>query len=230
MACHLAQAQHVEALVDGASISATGVVLLKNVGNNAYFLLKPAQPYEAVFEETDRRLIREIGLCWDGRWDEIRDLVGEKVTVHGLVQLEPVSPSYFNGTCIRADSIQQQNGVTLVPKKQIATPPPADLIQFHSRVTFTPHSPKRFTYKSWDAEGRQLTQSDAHISCGLNGPGDVMNCYCPEGFDSTGKGTISFSAAETTDSGVAFAQFEIADPVRGSVRHTVECTRTIHHR
>src|SRR3954453_23010956 len=114
MACHFAQAQHVEALVDGDSISVTGIVLLKNVGNNAYFLLKPAQPYEVVFEKTDRRLIREIGLCWDGQRDGIQALVGQKVTVHAQVQLDPGSPYYFNGTCIRADSIQQQNGVTLV--------------------------------------------------------------------------------------------------------------------
>ena len=230
MACHLAQAQHVGTLVDGTSISVTGFVLLKNVGNNAYFLLKLAQPYEAVFEETDRRLIREIGLCWDGQRDAIQALVGQNVTVHGQVQLEPVSPYYFNGTCIRADSIQQQNGVTLVPKKQIATPLPAELIQFHSLVTFTPHSSKRFKYQTRDAKGRELPQQDAYLSCGLNGAGDVMNCYCPAGFASTGKGTIGFSTTETADSGLAFAQFELADPVHGSVRHTVECTRTSHHR
>ena len=59
------------------------------------------------------RIVQEIGLTLDGQWDALKALVGQQVSVSGVIQLEPTSPYYLNGTLIVAKSIRLANGSVL---------------------------------------------------------------------------------------------------------------------
>ena len=52
-----------------------------------------ARPYMALFENADHRRVQEIGLTLDGQWDALKALVGQKVSVAGVIQLEPSLPT-----------------------------------------------------------------------------------------------------------------------------------------
>jgi hypothetical protein len=214
--------------MDGAPIQLVGTVRLVPRGNNAYIVIKPSQPYTALFDDGDHRRVQEIGLTLDGQWDALKAIVGQKVSASGVIQLEPTSPYYLNGTLIVAKSIRLANGSVLIPKPYKPVELPVNLTRFHSLVTFEPRSSERWTYKTWDDNGHLLPGSQDYLSCGLNGPGDVMNCDCPAGFAFTATGVIRdgrFTKTAAPQDGFDFAQFTIADPVRGSVSKVVECTR-----
>ena len=231
LTCGSSLSQHPRSLIDGAPIQLVGAVGFESRGNNAYIVIKPSQSYTAVFDSTDRRIVREIGLTLDGQWDSLKALVGQTVSVSGVVQLESSSPYYFNGTLIVAKSIRLANGSVLTPKPDNQVELPASLTQFHTLVTFAPRASERWTYKTWDNNDHFLPGSQGYLSCGLNGPGDVMNCYCPDGFAFTAIGTVSaghFTKTEAPQDGFDFAQFSIADPVRHWVSEAVECTRQVH--
>jgi hypothetical protein len=223
VASYSAWSQQLHELVEGAEIKVAGTIRLEQSGNNSYLMIKPDSPYEAVFDSTDRRKVCEIGLSLAGQWDALKPLVGKRVSVSGVVQLEPASPYYFNGTLIIAKSIRLADGSVLTPK--------GSLSQFHVLVTFSPRAWDQFTDQAWDAAGHQLPASQEYLNCRLNGPGDVMNCYCPDGFAFTAKGKMNgsrFFETEAPEAGFDFAQYVIADPVRHFVRVAVECTREAH--
>jgi hypothetical protein len=231
LVCNSSLSQQPRSLTDGAPIHLVGTVGIESSGNNTYIVIKPSQPYTARFDDTDHRRVKEIGLKLDGQGDALKALVGQKVSVSGVVQLEPVSPYYLNGTLIVAKSIRLANGTILTPKPHKPVELPASLTRFHSLVMFAPHAAGRWTYKTWDDSGHVLPGSQDYLSCGLNGPGDVMNCYCPAGFDFTATGTVSdgqFTKTAAPQDGFDFAQFLIADPVRHSISEAVECTRKAH--
>jgi hypothetical protein len=231
LACSSSLSQQPRSLIDGAPIQLVGTVGLELRGNNAYIVIKPGQPYTAQFDDTDHRKVQEIGLTLDGQWDALKALVDQKVSVSGVIQLEPNSPYYLNGTLIEAKSIRLANGTVLIPKPYKAIELPASLIQFHSLVTFAPRASERWTFKTWDDNGNLLSGSQDYLSCSLNGPGDVMNCFCHAGFAFTATGTVRdghFTKTTAPQDGFDFAQFDIADPVRHSVSEAVECTRQVH--
>jgi hypothetical protein len=231
MVCGSSLSQQPPSLVDGAPIQLIGTVGLEPRGNNTYIVIKPGQPYTAVFDNADRRRVMEIGLMLEGQWASLKALVGQKVSVSGVIQLEPTSPYYLNGTLIVAKSIRLANGSVLTPRPYDVAELPASLTQSHSLVTFAPGAADRWTYKTWDNNGHLLPTSQGYLSCRLNGAGDVMNCSCPAGFAFTAKGTISdghFTRTEAPEEGFEFAQFLIEDPVRRSVSEAVECSRQAH--
>lgn len=231
LVCSSSLSQQPRLLVDGAPIEVVGTVGLEAIGNNTYIVIKPAQLYTALFDDTDNRSVKEIGLTLDGQWDALKSLIGQKVSVSGVIQLEPTSPYYLNGTLIVAKSIRLASGTVLTPKPHEPIELPSSLTRFHSVVTFAPRASERWTYRTWDDNGRLLPGSKDYLSCGLNGPGDVMNCYCPAGFVFTATGMVSnghFTKTASPQDGFDFAQFAIADPIRRSITEGVECTRKVH--
>jgi hypothetical protein len=228
LTCCTCPAQQPYKLIDGAAIKLVGTIQLEQRGNNSYLVIQSGKSYEAVFDSDDRRRVREIGISMDGQSKALKALVGQRITVSGVLQLEPVSPYYLNGTLILAKSIRLQNGSVLLPKTEVVVTLPANLTQFQVQVTFSPHASERFTYEAWDSDGHLLPAARDYLSCQLNGPGDVMNCYCADGFAFTGTGEIAgghLSKFEAPQDGFDFAQFAIDDPVRHYVREAVQCTR-----
>jgi hypothetical protein len=215
-------------LIDGKKITVTGTLAVEHRGNNIYLAVKPGHSYEAVFDSADRRVVQEIGVSLQGQYDALHLLAGKKVTVSGKLQLEPTSPYYLNGTLILATVVRLPDGSTLLPQTELEKSPPKNLVQFYAQVTFAPRVRSRWIYAAWNRDGQPLPASAAYLSCALNGPGDVMNCYCADGFSFTGVGEIKdgrFSKVANPPDGFDFAQFEIDEPVRHYVREVVECTR-----
>jgi hypothetical protein len=218
-------------LVDGSPISVEGVLRLEQIGNSHYLVIHTAQAYEAVFDATDSKAVREIQVTLDGQGDALKRAIGQKVLVAGVVVLNEESPYYFNGALIQAKSIRLPGGSVLLPQTTPTPALPQNLTQFHALVTFTPKARDQFTYKAWDASGHFMPSSGVYLSCGLNGPGDVMNCFCPDGFNFTATGTIRdghFIKTNGPQEGVTFAHFGLDEPVRNFFSAAVECTRTAH--
>jgi hypothetical protein len=231
LVCSSSLSQQPRSLIDGLPIQLVGTIGLEPRGNNNYIVIKPSQPYTALFDDTDHRRVNEIGLTLDGQWDALKALVGQKVSVSGVIQLEPTSPYYLNGTLVVAKSIRLANGSVLTPEPYKPIELSASLTRFHTLVTFAPRAFERWTYRTWGDNGHLLPGSQDYLSCRLNGPGDVMNCYCPAGFAFTATGTVSdghFTKTAVPQDGFDFAQFSLADPVRHSISEAVECTRNVH--
>jgi intracellular sulfur oxidation DsrE/DsrF family protein len=55
LVCGSSLSQQQNPLIDGASIQMDGVVALVLRGNNAYIVIKPGQPYAALFDNADHR-------------------------------------------------------------------------------------------------------------------------------------------------------------------------------
>jgi hypothetical protein len=93
LSCSSSLAQQTRSLIDGAHIQLVGTI--EPSGNNAYIVIKPSQPYRAVFDDKDHRRVHEIGLTLEGQRDSLKALIGKKVWVSGVIQLEPTSPLLF---------------------------------------------------------------------------------------------------------------------------------------
>src|SRR6185436_17524048 len=106
--------QQPNTLINGAHIQLVGTVGLEARVNRTFIVIKPGQSYIAVFDDTDQRRVSEIGITLDGQW--LQPLVGQTISVLGVIQLEPASPYYWNGTLIVAESIRLANGTVLTPK------------------------------------------------------------------------------------------------------------------
>ncbi len=225
---HAVSVAQVPRLVDGAAVSVEGVLRLEQIGNNHYLVVQTGHAYEAMFDKTDRKTVSEIQVTLDGQGESLKRAIGQEVLATGVVVLNEESPYYFNGALIQAKSVRLPDGTVLLPQTRPQTKLPGSLTQFHALVTFTPRAREQFTYKAWDATGNLLQSPGAYLSCGLNGPGDVMNCFCPDGFAFTGTGKILqgyFTKTNDPQEGFTFAQFSLPDPVRNSFSAAVECTR-----
>ncbi len=225
--CRPVLAQNLVILNDGATVKLNGKLEVEHQDNKDFLLVKTFQPYLAVFDpKTDQRKVQEVGLSLAGREDELRRHVGQTVWVVGTLQLDGTSPYYYNGTLVLASSVHFASGLTLLPKAETAPgAPSADIIQFHVLVTFHP-KPSHFSYIVTGPDGHPLTPSENYSSCGLNGAGDVMNCFCPDGFIFTGSGKMTgsqFIMSEKAD--MDFAQFEIPENMSGPISKAFECTR-----
>ena len=225
--CHASQTHCLPKLVNGAKIKLTGTVNIERRGNRLFLTVKTGEPYVAIFDgTTDRRQVHEIGLSLVGQESVLKRYVGQRVFVSGTLQLEPVSPYYFNGTLILATSVQLPNGFVLVPKAEaLAKEFPNDFKQFHALVKFSPKS-AHFSYKIWGPDGRLLFPVTGYVSCGLNGPGDVMNCFCANGFTFTRVGRMNgdkFIMIGRPE--MEFAQFGISENLREPVSRVIECTK-----
>jgi hypothetical protein len=175
-------------------------------------MVKTKLPYLAVFDQNDKEDVNEIGLIFTGQDQTIRKHIGEPISVIGRVQLELVSPYYFNGTSIVVATLQLADGSVLKPvQKETEVPIPNEVNQFHALATFSPTT-STFSYKVWSRNGRELTSTASYLSCGLNGAGDAMNCFCPSGFKVTGLGGMNGNRfVRTENPEFEFAQFLIPE-------------------
>ncbi len=218
-------------LIDGKPIKVVGVIALEYAGNHHYLVVRPDHPYEAIFDRTDHRKVSEIGLSLDGQWEAMKILVGHKVTVFGVMQLEPTSPYYLNGTLIVARSIELSDGSLLLPRQRKTEILPQSMKDYFVRVTFRPHNWNQFSFDVRDGRGLNASSTSTYISCSLNGPGDVMNCFCPDNFAFSGTGHFEddrFIRTAEPDADFSFAQFVLPDPVRSSFRSEwIECARVV---
>ena len=220
------RAQQPEKLLDGAHLHLNGTLVMERRGNRSFLMIRTGQEYMAVFDASDTQKVSQIGVTLDGQYESLKKLVGQRVTVDGKLQLEPVSPYYFNGVLLNADSIKPPAGPVLLPKKATAAALPPELKEYSATVIFSAKE-SSFSYKAQNADGTPLTPSWQYLSCGLNGPGDVMNCYCAAKFKPVETGQLKGKVFIPEDAIVDdyFAQFAIPEQVSRSVSRTVKCVR-----
>jgi len=227
-------------LVDKSKIEVSGTLTVERVGNHSFLMIRMEKPYLANFDDGDTRSVPEIGLMLEGRNSLLRKYVGRGVIVDGTVQLEASSPYYFNGTLIKATSVRllSRGGR---PSGNILTPFVADAgagnslshdprspVVYHAEFTFFPKQSK-FTYRAWDAEGNLLRSKFEYLTCALNGPGDVVNCFCAGGYAPTSQGEMRSTKFVVTERAeFEFAQFGIDQSLQHSVSKAVQCTRKDH--
>jgi hypothetical protein len=228
LAADTSNAQQLPRLVDGAHIQLSGNLVVERRVNRQFIMVKKKESYLAVFDTDESREVREIGIELDGRQSELRTLIGKKVSVSGKLQLEPSSPYYFNGVSPDADSVRPEGGPVLLPKAAMAKPPvPNDVKKYQAEVTFSVKN-DAFVFKASSIDGSPLPSGPKYLSCGLNGPGDVMNCYCADGFKPVAMGKMAgktFVKTEPVASDWSFAQFSLPDPANAPVTRAVMCVR-----
>ena len=225
--CVRAQIRKPAELVDGRNINLEGTLRLRRIGNQAFLTIQTRAPYLARFYSGTSREVHEVQIILEGQNDALRKYIGQHVSAAGRLQLEETSSYYFNGTLLLAESVKLSDHSVLTPQKsRSAKQPPITLEKFHARVTFDPKS-NQFTYVVCDSAGRQLSPANGYLSCSLNGPGDVMNCFCVTGFTVTGLGKMNVLAQKPDIAD--FAQFRIPENLRRPISKAVECTRTSVH-
>jgi len=228
-AVSISRAQSATELADGQKVKIIGKIALERRGNRIFPMLRVENPFLAIFDKDDRAQVTEIEIILDGQGAEIKKYVGETATIEGRIQLEPVSPYYFNGVAVHAESVTLTNGSVLRPVEFTDQAPlSAQITRFRALATYSP-AQGSFSYQAWDLEGHSLPQGENYLSCGLNGPGDVMNCFCPKGFEVSSFGTRKdgrFSLTERPRPDLPLAQFGIPEDLKGPINKTVECTRT----
>lgn len=203
-------------LKDGAAVRVSGLLVMERRGNNRFLMVRAKASYLAIFyEDEGSSKVGEMGIELAGEQAGLEKHLGEQVTVVGKVQLSQESPYYFNGVLIVAESVELANGTVLRSHRpEAVTPIAVGLPMYRVQVTLKART-SHFSYVVSDERGRLIAPNPAYMSCGLNGAGDVVNCYCAEGFDPLDK----------HNPGVNRAQFEIDEPLRKDVTKTVECRR-----
>jgi len=225
-------------LVDGATVTIHGQLQIVFRGFRSFFVVKTVTPYRLMFDpsESEPSVVNEIPVLLTGNSEQLGVLKGKQIAVTGKIQLEAVSAYYLNGIFLMADSVQASDGIKIVPKEYKR--PVITVSQYMASVTMVPNQWQR-RYHAWDP-ATSLTISTEDLSgCGLNGGGDVVNCFCIDGYHATRIGTarpgqkvmLQDVKKQWQDSGLLPEQYEgygqvgIDEDARQSVVIQVECTR-----
>jgi len=176
-------------LVDGSQVTVQGRLAIEHRGWSTYLVIKTAAPYRAMFDpnESTPKIVHEIGLTLTWQGEALAAEAGKSVTAGGKVQLEPVSPYYWNGALLVADRVSLADGRVLKPMADPVVP--GGVKRYLATVTFVPGKFSRM--RSAVDLGTNAPLPDARVDgCSLNGGGDVLNCSCVDGFAPTQSGVV----------------------------------------
>ncbi|MDR3724225.1 MAG: hypothetical protein P4K83_07025 [Terracidiphilus sp.] len=224
-------------LRDGASFKVSGTLQLKHSGYSSYLLIETGHSYQAVFDKDDRRKVHEIGIYMSGQHDMLRHHLGEHITAEGKLMLEPVSPYYYNGVAVQAETVRLTDGKILSAQKDARKAPvlPTEISRYYAQVTFLPRSAS-YTYTAWNANWTPLVSANGLLSCSLNGSGELLNCFCDaNGFEAAKGGTIKSGRFIVDNDAILstgqenpppnFAQFSLPETALPKIQRAVLCTR-----
>jgi hypothetical protein len=214
-----AVAQQPARLTDGQTVTMRGTLRMRPAGRLQYVVVQTSEAYVPVVRGQDLQPAREIGLRGYGRYDVLYAHRGQQVTVSGSVSTDDASPYYLHNVAIAVTSVRLANGTELradaVPRRPIA----ADVGQYQASVQLPADlaAPWRYSARGQADPDRQF------LSCGSNGGGDVVNCYCAKGFHAT-KAQQAIAGRVDDARLMDFAQFDVGDDAR-SVELSVTCSR-----
>jgi hypothetical protein len=179
--------------------------------------------------ESEPKIVHQIPVLLNGNDDLLSSFVGRSVTATGKVQLEAVSPYYLNGVFLMADSVNVLEGKTLqqVEFRPISLTVP----KYMANVTLIPHQ-YVWKHRVWDPVTSHNLSTQNLSGCGLNGGGDVVNCFCIDGYGPTRIGSAEAGHKLTLDAvtedfaKLGFGQTEIDEDATQPWIIQVECTRT----
>jgi hypothetical protein len=207
-----------------------GQLKLECWGWRCYLVVATAAPYRAMFDprESQPKIVHEIPLLLNGNNNLLSSYVGKSVTATGKVQLEAVSPYYLNGIFLMTDSVSLPGGKTL--QQAEFNPSPLSVTKYMASITLTPH---RYVWghRVWDPATSDTLSTQNLSGCSLSGGGDVMNCYCIEGYQATRIGSaavgqkVTLEAVDEDFLKWGFGQTEVDEDAKKPMVVEVECTK-----
>lgn len=186
-------------LKDGQQIEVRGRLKIAFKGWRSSLILETGRSYLVIAPDEGTARVRSIEL---NSSDEslLAKHAGELVTAKGHMQNELLSPYYFNGAMLMADTVTLSDG-TVVRHREPVEPPrlPATLTSYLYTVKQLPNH--------FDSEGEAVdlttgkpmpAESQKGLGgCSLNGAADLMNCGCAEGFKAVRAGVVRQALASS---------------------------------
>ena len=176
-------------LHDGESFALRGKLKIVYSGWQRYLVLPLERPYVADFGPgVGTKEITAIEINPQGHYASLAEHAGEVIEVLGKLQMEGVSPYYWNGVMLVASTVRLPDGATLHPEMRIPRVPSGT--EFYTvTLALVPHQ-FEWRREAYDIETGQLLPDSAVDGCSLNGGGDVMNCLCIPGFAPVRAGVV----------------------------------------
>ena len=218
-------AQDPHTLENGDTVDLRGTLLIKRRGWSEFLVLHTMAPYRLTPDSGDppQDPVQELGITLSGQDDLLARSAGKAIRVTGRLQLASTSGFYWNGTLVWANTIALSNGEYLNPK----IPEPGLPLAIHHYTASATLQPKLWPrlYTARDVDTHRSLSTPNLAGCRVNGAGDVLNCFCSDGFRPakgllhTAAGTAPATMHET------FAQFMLEAPADTPITAEVECTR-----
>jgi hypothetical protein len=214
----------VKELRDQSQITITGTLRIEQRGWRTCFFIATPHSYRVMFDpaESSPRNLNLIQINLRGQDDSLRRNVGRPITATGRIQLEAVSPYYCNGALMVADEVTLPNGLKL-RQNVTAEIVPASIDRYKASISITPGADWKFDART--SSGSSLGTTNL-AGCGLNGSGEIMNCYCSEGFRPVAGHSTSQGRQSEGDNQGGFLQFELDEEAKHPVTINVECVRS----
>ena len=212
-------------LHDGDQIDLRGMLVIKRSDWSEFLVLRTARPYRLLpsAEAPSPELIQEFGLTLPGQDDLLARSAGKPIRVSGRLQLAEASPYYWNGTLIFATAVALPGGNYLGPK--LPDPGlPITIRRYTASATLQPKLwPRLYTARDLDTHRPLSTPNLA--GCRVSGGGDVLNCFCRDGFQPTRSLLHTAAGAQPGTMSGSFVQFALPAPADTPVTAEVECAR-----
>jgi len=212
--------QKLELLHDGEPFAVHGRLEPRYRGWHRYLIVRLDHGYLADFgKDVGTKKVNELELNLNEGRLVLTDYVGKNIEARGTLQLEGVSPYYWNGVMLMAKDVKLEGGPTILSNaSSYVDPMPAAVTSYIVTIYMKPQQ-MRWPQNAVDLTTGQLLHADPG-NCGLNGGGDVMNCLCVDGFRPIRAGVVKKAygpkdwrlvpEAETPLTGMA--QFVLDDP------------------
>ncbi len=169
-------------LRDGQQITLTGELTMEPAGRLQFVTVKTHSAYVPLFpgenrKETRGETLHEIGLSG---YDYALAYAhrGQQVTVTGKLLTDEATPYFWHGTRLEAASLRTSDGDDLTGKSLARPGVPTDLTRYTSTAILHADLALPWTYQ---VKGKTITRG-TYLTCSSNGGGDVVNCFCADGF------------------------------------------------
>ena len=212
-------------LHDGDQIDLRGMLVIKRSNWSEFLVLRTARPYRLLpsAEAASPDSIQEFGLTLPGQDDLLARSAGRPIRVSGRLQLAQASSYCWNGTLIFATTVALPGGNYLSPR-----PPdpglPLSVRRYSASATLQPKLwPRLYTARDLDTH-RSISIPNL-AGCRVSGGGDVLNCFCSDGFQPTRSLLHTAAGAQSGTMSQSFVQFALPTPADTPVTAEVECAR-----
>ncbi len=207
---------------EGQTVAFEGTMQTRRIANSFYTVLLPASPVTGVLAPDDsqgpqRVAIRHIDVRMDGQYDALRALNGSRVTVIGTLIIDPAI--LMNDAMIEAKEIRVISGKSLFPLSPVAAQAvPVQVKSYVATATFNAKS-GYFDYSSVP----QLERATEFLSCNFSRAGDVLNCFCADGFSA--QNNFPSSGVAELDKPPYFSQLSVPEYITHDMHWRVTCKR-----
>lgn len=193
MGCALAsspaQQTPIPALRNGQAFTARGRLEMRSRGWHRFLILQLDQPYLPDFGlGPSSKPVSAVELNAPGRSAILSEHVGEVVEASGTLQLDNVSPFFWNGVALLAETVRL-SGEAALQSQRIQPRVPAGTEFYTVTIAMVPHQ-LEWRREAYDIETGQLLPDSAVDGCSLSGAGDAMHCLCIPGFAPVRAGVV----------------------------------------